>query len=321
MQLTRPYQFSRRTHILILPTIYFLVAGVIYLALYFGSKGGFIRTDLPAKQIIGTLILFVIMPSYFIAMMALQWQRTEAALVSLTALARAKDIETVRSRLESLPRLISVFLVLGFLFGLSQNILFVKSIIGQPALASALDVAFILGNCVIWCMVTLMLCWRLPVARGLSTLGENMQVDLYRMEQLQPFANVAIVDVLVVAGALAMQPLQALDAEFRVWNFQAGFIVGVTAALLLFLVPLIGIRNNIFQTKAQRVTDLQLRLSDTNSNDIASLETLSAHISRIQKMPNWPINLPMLTRVLAYIVLPPLAWVGAALVENLVDAF
>ncbi len=37
--------------------------------------------------------------------------------------------------------------------------------------------------------------------------------------------------------------------------------------------------------------------------------------------PNWPIDLQTVTRVFAYVIIPPLAWVGTALVENLVNGF
>ncbi|MEZ5504311.1 MAG: hypothetical protein R3E50_17250 [Halioglobus sp.] len=33
----------------------------------------------------------------------------------------------------------------------------------------------------------------------------------------------------------------------------------------------------------------------------------------------WPFDFPALLRLGLYLILPPLAWVGAALIQNLVD--
>ncbi|MGD8417313.1 MAG: hypothetical protein PVH91_09665 [Pseudomonadales bacterium] len=43
--------------------------------------------------------------------------------------------------------------------------------------------------------------------------------------------------------------------------------------------------------------------------------------SRSLLLSNWPLDLSLVSRVAVYLVIPPLAWVGAAVVENVVQRF
>ncbi|MFP6836130.1 MAG: hypothetical protein VB948_08480, partial [Pseudomonadales bacterium] len=186
---------------------------------------------------------------------------------------------------------------------------------------NAMDIAFVGGNCFVWGVVAMMLCWRVPVSIGVSRLGEAMELDIYRLDHLKPLARVAATDILVVADGLVLMPLQSIDAEFRIGNYTAGLIVGVPSAALLFLLPLWGLHKNIRRAKAERLQALRSRLDEVDREDVSQLETLTAHIDRVRTMPNWPIDTQTVTRVFAYVIIPPLAWVGAALVENLVNRF
>ena len=54
---------------------------------------------------------------------------------------------------------------------------------------------------------------------------------------------------------------------------------------------------------------------------VADLETLLQRRERVLAAPTWPVDIAILQRLLFYIIIPPLAWVGAALVEMFVDGF
>ena len=51
----------------------------------------------------------------------------------------------------------------------------------------------------------------------------------------------------------------------------------------------------------------------------AALETLLKRRDRIHNLATWPLNVSMVSRLLIYGVIPPAAWVGAALMERLVE--
>jgi hypothetical protein len=39
----------------------------------------------------------------------------------------------------------------------------------------------------------------------------------------------------------------------------------------------------------------------------------------IQRVPDWPVDVGAVSRLLLYLIIPPLTWVGAALIEHVVD--
>lgn len=282
--------------------------------------GGLVRAELPLRQVLGTCVMFVLMPAYFLAMGAVQYRRTLVLLEELRPLAPHAALQAVRERLQRLHPLGYVIVGLGLLFGLSQNLYFVRLLPAEAA-PHPFDVVFVLGNCILWACVALMIAWRLPVSARLSALGAKLPVDLYNLAPVQPLARLATVDVLVTAGAVAFMPLQSLDAQFRLHNYQSGILIGVITAALFLLLPLLGVRRQIRQAKADRLQALQSQIDAATRDDAAGLELLLSHRDRLTSLPNWPLNIRLLTRVLAYGVLAPMAWVAAALVENLVDRF
>jgi hypothetical protein len=53
--------------------------------------------------------------------------------------------------------------------------------------------------------------------------------------------------------------------------------------------------------------------------DIQTLNTLLTQRTHLQKVSSWPLNLDNVGRLLFYMFIPPLTWVGAALIERVVD--
>ena len=68
-----------------------------------------------------------------------------------------------------------------------------------------------------------------------------------------------------------------------------------------------------------RLETLRSGYANIDRTDIVALETHAAHIDRIQSMPNWPVDTNLFMKLLGYTIIPPLAWVGAALVEGVVE--
>jgi hypothetical protein len=55
----------------------------------------------------------------------------------------------------------------------------------------------------------------------------------------------------------------------------------------------------------------------------AALGELNAQLSlrrEIREVSEWPFDFSVLTRLLLYLIIPPLTWIGAALIEVLIDA-
>ena len=320
MSLVWWFGFADRTHPLVLPGLLSLASCTIYVSLAVLTEGGQVRDALGDRQFAGTLALFCLLPGYLLGMTYILRRRTEQALDAFAALPGTTGTSLVRDRLESLTPITLLGGLVGMIFGSLQNLVFLGEMYQQVSL-NLMDVAFISGNCVVWGVVALVLCWRLPLSFALSRLGRTVDLDIYRLDRLKPLARLAATDILVVAGAMVLMPLQSLDAEFRMGNYEAGMLVGIPSAVVLFVLPLWGLHENIKRTKAERLRALRSELDEVDRDDVSTLEALTAHIDRVRTMPNWPIDLQTVTRVFAYVIIPPLAWVGAALVENLVDNF
>lgn len=156
---------------------------------------------------------------------------------------------------------------------------------------------------------------------GFATLRTLLQIDLYALEIALPVTYLAAKDVLIIAGAMSFMALQSLDAEFRWVNYEGGFIVGIPVAIALLLTPLTGIRANVRACKRSRLEEISAQIAATDRSDMVTIELLQAHADRIRRLSNWSIDLRVAARIVGYVVIAPIAWVGAALVENLVDKF
>lgn len=301
-----------------LPGLIVALGALTYGIALLGTTGGFVRAELPHRQIVGTVSLFVLLPAYLIWLIPVMQRRTEECIQELAEIARPEDVEAVRQNSLRISGVIWPGMLAGIAFGVSQNPIFIEQM-RVSGVYQFLDVAFVVGATGLWVVVAFLLSWRLPTSRALSRLGEGIDLDLYRLDRVQPLARVATTDILVVVGAMAFSALQSLDAEFRFGNYMPTVFVGVPAAVVLFCLPLWGVHRNMQRTKQQRLAVLRARMDGIDRDDIAQLEPLTAHIERVRTTPTWPVDLEILARVFGYVIIPPLAWVAAALVENFID--
>ena len=58
---------------------------------------------------------------------------------------------------------------------------------------------------------------------------------------------------------------------------------------------------------------------DLESADIDTLSPLLAYRREITQLSTWPFTMGSMTTLAFYLIIPPLTWAGAALIENLVD--
>jgi hypothetical protein len=318
MRLRLLTNFNAPVYMLVLPMIAVMLT--VTLTLDALSEPGILARGTQRAQQVGTFIMLSLMPPYLIGCMVVLMRQTRLVLNSISDLVAVDQAESVRYQMDHLHPGALAVITASVVFGLLQNSDMVSTIFSGGAFAAA-DLTLVIGNVVLWAVVGLVMSWRVPVSIALMRLGRVLNLDLYRLDRLRPLTNLATTDVLVIAGAMVLMPLQSLDAEFRWGNYEAGVIVGVPTAIGLFLLPLLGLRGNIRRAKHGRLRELTARVDKVDRGDIASLEVLSAHIERIRNIPDWPLDVGSLSKVFAYFVIPPLAWVGAALMENLVDRF
>jgi len=319
MSLTWFYRLFNRWQPWQLAATFALVNLLIYTGAYLGTTESYVLELLGSRKTVGIFLLFSLLPAYLIYMTAFLWRRTDVTLEALTSLSTKAQRETVKDHMRRLPAFGVVIIIAAAAFGASQNLALLQAMF-DSATANAVDVAMFIGNCVLWCVVGAMLSWRINVNRQVSYLGEKLTLDIYRLDQLQPLARLATIEILVVAGALAFLPLQSLDAKLDSENYLPGMTVGIPSAAILFLLPLWGAHRNIVATKSTRLAELRQRQDLIPRDQLSPLETVTAHIDRVKSIPNWPIDIQLITRIFFYVVIAPLAWVCAALVERVIDS-
>jgi hypothetical protein len=64
---------------------------------------------------------------------------------------------------------------------------------------------------------------------------------------------------------------------------------------------------------------IQTAYSATTSEDILKLATLLAHRDGVHAQRTWLLNTDVVSQTSLDLIIPPLAWVGAGVVERLVD--
>jgi hypothetical protein len=193
----------------------------------------------------------------------------------------------------------------------------------NATVAPRVHLAITVGQLLLWLSIGLLFSMRFEVAKAFRRLGATVRFDLFELDLLKPLARSGLSDVVAIAGALALTPLQALDAEFRWYNYQYGLSAALIASTVLVLWPLWPIHLRIRAEKERRIDALDAEIRSTgktqNRDTIVQLESLLAHRDRLRSLHTWLFSTDLVSRFLLYLVIPPVAWVGAAIVEHFVD--
>jgi hypothetical protein len=153
--------------------------------------------------------------------------------------------------------------------------------------------------------------------------GKVVPIDPYELSALEPFARAGMADTLFIVGALVLTIVQSIDATFRYQNYLWALVVALPAMLILLFRPMLGIHSRIkaFKRKELEAVNALIRAAPKTlgHGEVTSLEPLLQRRDRIRSLSTWPVNISMVTRLIVYGVIPPVAWVAAALVEQLVE--
>ncbi|MDG1025528.1 MAG: hypothetical protein P8N94_12635 [Gammaproteobacteria bacterium] len=67
--------------------------------------------------------------------------------------------------------------------------------------------------------------------------------------------------------------------------------------------------------------EIQCSSTALDSESLVRLNGLIARREQVQHTRTWPMDISIFSRFLFYVFIPPLAWLGAALMEVLLDSF
>ena len=308
-----------------------LLAGMTSLSvltLFYWFSGALLPKQLPAyasssRQITGMALMLIFLPTYFVIVYFVIRQRSIDLVEQLRKeLPNPNDAAIAKERIEtglwkSWPLASAIGIAMG-IYNAPLHYAFTQST--EPAI----DTSVAFGQILLWLLVGLLLGARIQAASAFNALGKVVRLDLFRLDRLKPIARSGLLDVLAIAGALAFSPLQSLDAQFRWYNYRFALIVAIPGAIFFVLWPLWHLHQRIRDEKRQQLAHINQLIDGAKrdqAHSIQQLEMLLSHQDRIRSQSTWLLSSSLLSRFLLYLVIPPLAWIAAAVVERWVDRF
>lgn len=186
-----------------------------------------------------------------------------------------------------------------------------------------------LNTTLLWVVMILTVTPLISNARLFATLGKMAKPDLLRPTRHSAFGSAALRPALLLIALLCAYSLLFLGDG----NPLGGpVLIGATASLISLIgivaLPLRGIRRRIRELREQTLSELDARLDAITSGNIAKasaedlfqLDAVLDMRERVARAPSWPFDVDALKRILLYIVLPPLTWAAAAIVEMFIDS-
>jgi hypothetical protein len=279
----------------------------------------------------GAALFFSVFLGYIVPIFGFIVGRTAAALSQLRDVLDVDQAqyEHWQSRLydKPLPWLAWV-LAIGVTSGTAHNLL-LFSAFGDYNGAGRWTtpmVAVAVGTQMTWIVVTVAVAALIDNAIVLNRAARHSRVEPFNPERLRPFASVAVVSTLALIGAQAVFPVMFVDDDLSAAAYLPGMLATGLPMLLMAVLPVWPVHQRLAATKRRLLEDTNRRIArlplpDPDRPDsIATLAPLLAYRREIRAISEWPFDISVMARLALILVIPPLTWVGAALVENLVES-
>ncbi len=300
------------------------VAGPLILLLLsamFLYSGALIPDSLPedfssSSQLLGQVLLLTLTPAFLVTYLIIAQRRSVRFAERLVA-SRLITSESAEWVQKIRGRTVLSGVLFGFLYGLLLN---VPAEWRNSFASLGLQVqSIIIGQVIVWTIVGLVLTYRLHTAWRFYTKGKVVQINLYETSKYVPFARNGLDDVFGITILLVLATLQSLDAQFRLANYITAWIIAFPAAASLLILPMLSLQRRLLAHKKEFLQEMNRQVSDAarvvGPDSLTQIELLMQHRDRIQHTSAWPIDLSIASRLMLYLVIPPLAWLGAAIVE------
>jgi hypothetical protein len=165
-------------------------------------------------------------------------------------------------------------------------------------------------------------------ARLFDELGKNrIRIDLLRPAQVEPFGVAAWLPATALMGTQIAYPLLSLGG-LNLLASLPGFGLTLISVIYLLIRPMWSVHKRLREAQTTWLRRIDARLthrrdptSDPNVPDDA-LEGVTLLLqlrNQIEALPVWPFHPALAARWLFYVIAPPVTWVLAALVENIVN--
>ncbi len=283
------------------------------------------------------VLFYSLIIAYIVPIFSYITAKSQEALLELRPLLKLDDqaFEKVYTKLSSSSlRIVAIQVGAGALLGLIHMGFVRGSAVATltEALADRSGLMSTIGAVLVWVVMTTVISMLVRQAVVFARLGaHNVQVTLLNTRKLLPFARVSITASLAIIGALALFPLIGVESGMNLIEVLPGAIATLAPLVALFIVPVWPIHRRLEKLKDQHLASvnqrIESRLAAANAPDascpeadvLEDLAPLLGYRREVAQVSTWPFDGSNVTRLLFYMIIPPLTWAGAALIENLVD--
>jgi hypothetical protein len=221
---------------------------------------------------------------------------------------------------DTTPRAVWTARLLGLAYGVLVNVGLLAALLSGRRDVRVYAWVLVLVP-VLWAVVFPAL-WRLyRVSRLMYGLGRDaVRVDLDDLQPLGVFADVGVRHLLLIVIGLAFVPIQGiLLGGLDALDFVPALIATLPIAIAALLLPVLGVRRSVVAAKQGELDRLGELLRRAEPHGERHL-LLALRRGQIAAVPEWPFTLGSAARIAFYVIIPPCAWIAAAVVENWVSS-
>ena len=204
----------------------------------------------------------------------------------------------------------------------------------EVMLGTPVSLAIAFGSLLVWTVMTSVIFALVENARLFNRLAQFARIDLLDTTNLRGFAQVAVISTLAMIIAQACFPIMWLGSGVNLVTMRAsipGLIGTGVPMVFLFMLPIYPIHRALAAAKVAELERIGRLLEQARGavrgappkdpELIARITPLLAYRREVAQVPEWPFDNSLVTRLAFYLIIPPVTWVGAALVEKIVEAF
>lgn len=227
--------------------------------------------------------------------------------------------------------------VIALLFGLAGGISHLILLTGSPArvygaLFAGIDsITALAGTMIVWIVLATMSYFLVRYAILFARLGKHsVQIDILNNRPLVPFSHVATLLSLSLIGSMALFPLMFLEQTAIFVSMAPGLIGLGIPMIAIFIIPIWPVHRRMTDAKERELAGVNRRIAAVREGKslelldeatLARLNPLLLSRREVLNAPVWPFDAGSLTQITLYLVIVPLTWAGAALLEIAMESF
>ncbi len=187
-----------------------------------------------------------------------------------------------------------------------------------------------IGTLGAWIILTFVISSLINNALAWSRLGRAIDIDLLQSRAVCAIGRIAVLSTLSVIGAQTLFFLLILENGWDWYTAFPGLLASSQPTLAMFLIPVWPLHRRLQKNKSETLARLDKKLAELgnvaeialeDSTKVDELNRLLQLRREVQEASVWPFDASNLLKLGFYVLLVPMTWVGAALVETVVDTF